>query len=118
MTFLMDGSRKITNDAEKATLLNRIFAAKFVDPHVSVYPQTVDYPIDVLTKFDVSQDTVKAILLSVNKHKACGPDNISARIIRACAAELTVPVTKLCQLSLEQGVFPKIWKRANIVPIY
>ena len=39
-------------------------------------------------------------------------------MIHECANELACPVTKLCQLSLEQGVCPKAWKRANIVPIY
>ena len=115
---LVDGNRKVTDDIEKASLLNRTFASKFVDPQVTVYPQTVDYPIDSLTTFNVCPDTVKAVLESVNRHKACGPDNISARIIRECADELTAPVTLICKLSLEQGVVPQIWKRANIVPIF
>ena len=51
-------------------------------------------------------------------HKACGPDDISARIIHECAHELTVPIAKLCRLSLEQGVCPEKWKRANVIPIF
>ena len=43
---------------------------------------------------------------------------MSARIIHECAHELTVPMTKLCRLSIERGVCPKAWKRANIVPIH
>ena len=117
MTFLMDGNRKITSDLEKASLLNRTFAAKFTDPHVATYPPITDYSIDRLTSFDVHPDTVKAILESLNRHKACGPDNISARVIRECADELTVPVTKICKMSLEQGVVPRVWKQANVVPI-
>ena len=58
------------------------------------------------------------ILRSLSPQKACGPDNVSARIIRECAVELSVPIAKLCYLSLEQGIFPKSWKRANIVPIH
>ena len=58
------------------------------------------------------------ILKSINPSKACGPDNLSARIIHECAGELSVPVSKLCALSLHQGVFPKRWKQANIVPIF
>ena len=40
------------------------------------------------------------------------------RVIHECAGELTTPVTKLCKRSLQQGVFPQSWKRANVVPIF
>ena len=76
MSTLMDGDRKVTDDIEKASLLNRTFAAKFVDPQVTVYPQTVDYPIDSLTTFDVCSDTVKAVLKSVNR---CEPKSVNRR---------------------------------------
>ena len=46
------------------------------------------------------------------------PDGISARIIRECCEELTVPMTKICHMPLNQGVFPKQWKQANVVPLF
>ena len=54
----------------------------------------------------------------MNASKACGPDNLSARIIHECAGELSVPLSKLCAWSLRQGDFPRRWKQANIVPIF
>ena len=39
-------------------------------------------------------------------------------VIRECAADLSVPVTKICRLSLDQGVFPRAWKRAYIVLVH
>ena len=50
--------------------------------------------------------------------KACGPDGISARIVHECASELSVPLAKLCDMSMQQGVFPLKWKQANIVPLH
>ena len=50
--------------------------------------------------------------------KACGPDGISARIVSECAGELSVPLAKLCDMSLQQGVFPFRWKQANIVALH
>ena len=58
------------------------------------------------------------MLLSIGKHKACGPDGLSARIIRECAAELATPLEILCRLSVNQAVFPRVWKDANIIPIH
>ena len=66
----------------------------------------------------MSVESVRDIPSRVDRHKACGPDNMSGRIIRECAEELSVPVTKLCNLSFDQGVVPDLWKRANIVPIH
>ena len=46
------------------------------------------------------------------------PDGLSARIIRECAAELATPLEILCRLSVNQAVFPRVWKDANIIPIH
>ena len=60
------------------------------------------------------------LLSSIGKHKACGPDGLSARIIHdhECAGELTIPLEILCKLSLDQGVFPRSWKDANVIPLH
>ena len=54
----------------------------------------------------------------MTQNKACGTDNISARIIIECREQLVIPLIKICNLSLTSGVFPARWKSANIVPIY
>ena len=54
----------------------------------------------------------------LNPHKACGPDGLSARIIRECAEELSVPIELLCRLSVRSGVFPCEWKRANVISVF
>ena len=114
----MDGDQKIESDRAKAKLLNRTFAGKFANPNVAALPPVHEHGIDNLFSFHLSEGIVLSALLSTNRHKACGPDDVSARIIHECANELAVPITKLCRLSLEQGVFPSRWKRANIVPIF
>ena len=118
MSHIYDGDRKVNDDREKAEILNRTFASKFSDPSVTELPPVTAYQLDPLRSFHVSEDTVRHALGNLSPYKACGPDNVSARVIRECAAELSVPVTLLCRLSLEQGVFPRVWKRANVVPIH
>ena len=63
-------------------------------------------------------DIVRVILDSIPVNKTCGPDGISARIIHECRDALAVPLSKICSMSLRQGVFPAAWKRANVVPIF
>ena len=118
MSHLYDGDMKVTDDLQKAELLNRTFASKFSDTTVTELPPTPAYQLDPLLSFHVGEGAVLHVLRSLSPHKACGPDNLSARVIRECAVELSVPITKICKLSLDQGVFPRAWKRANIVPIY
>ena len=62
-------------------------------------------------------DTVLCIIRSIDVHKACGPDGLSARILSECTDELAVPLTKLFVLSLSQGKFPTIWKKAHVAPV-
>ena len=57
------------------------------------------------------------LLREMCAHKACGPDGLSARILRECADELAVPIHIICQLSLNSGVFPTVWKQANVIPV-
>ena len=53
----------------------------------------------------------------LKNHKACGPDSISARIIKECANQLQVPLTIMLR-SVAEGAFPSRWAEANVVPIH
>ena len=112
-----DGSR-VTDDQARASLLNYSFAAKFTDPYVTRLPPSPMYHLDNITRFHVTDAAVLAALKAISPYKACGPDNISARIVAECAEELAVPLAILCRASVSSGVFPKRWKSANIVPTF
>ena len=108
----------VSDDLDRADALNTAFAAKFADPSVQCFPDAPAYAVGTMNQICVSEATVRAALKMVSPNKACGPDNISARIIIECADELAVPLTKICQLSVMSGEFPKRWKQANIIPLY
>ena len=108
----------VTDDQGRAELLNDAFAMKFTLPNVTVLPSAPAYEVDCLSCFHVTEAAVRAALKSVPTNKACGPDDISARIIAECADELVTPVTKICNASISSGVFPERWKQANIIPIF
>ena len=97
----VDG-RDISDDCEQAECFSPVFAAKFSDPTVDRLPKVTSYDIDVLSEFSVTYDAVFNLLKTQNVHKACGPDGLSARILKECAEEFTVPLTKICLLSFQQ----------------
>ena len=107
-----------TTDTERAELLNRAFATKFTLPCTDPLPVAHEFGLPPLLELDISEGAVLRILEAIEINKACGPDGISARIVRECATELAIPLTVLCGQALSQGIFPNKWKEANIVPIH
>ena len=118
LSVLLDGTSEVHDDVQRANLLNRAFASKFTDPNVHDYPTAPTYDLLPLTRFVMSEGRVRLALDTLQAHKACGPDNISARIIRECREQLVAPLVILFNMSVEQGKFPSRWAEANIVPVY
>ena len=78
---LKDGNSLISDDVDRASLLNHVFASKFPDPGVASYPPVTQHHLPALNHIAVSPGTVCDILKSIHVTKACGPDGISARIV-------------------------------------
>jgi hypothetical protein len=106
-------------DEEKANLFNETFLdiSKLNAP-----PIPLDDPIPltdkVLENIEVSEQDVKDILSTINVTKAYGPDNLSPRLIKEAGNSIVTVLTRLFNLSLTKGIFPALWKRANVLPIY
>ena len=60
---------------------------------------------------------VYAELRKVKSTKASGPDGISPKLVNEFAYELSSPVTDILNCSYKEGVVPKQWKKAIVVPI-
>ena len=61
---------------------------------------------------------VYKVLSSLDVNKANGPDAISPRILKECAAELAPSVSQLFNFSLVHGKLPSVWKSADVVSIH
>lgn len=72
-------------------------------------------------KFELSpinSDQVLILLNKLNKSKAVGLDQISARLIRECADLICNPIRDIFNQSIIQGVFPEDWKSARVTPLF
>ena len=58
------------------------------------------------------------LLNDLDPTKASGPDNVSTRILRECADDISDFLVLLFTASLKQGKIPDEWKQAIITPIY
>ena len=84
----------------------------------SVIPPQVQGNSVPLRDFFISEEKILNIIRSLNPNKAYGWDEISIRMIELSDASLVIPLKIIFANCLRQGVFPEIWKCANVVPIH
>lgn len=65
----------------------------------------------------LSHEEVLRSIKHIKCGKACGPDQVSAKVLRACTDQLVEPLTVLFQASLDLHIVPRIWKMTEVVPI-
>ena len=73
------------------------------------------------TQFNIpaitEQDTMRMIN-NLSSRKATGSDGISVKILKLAAPVLCQPLTRVFNLSLEKGCFPRKWKVARVTPLH
>ena len=60
---------------------------------------------------------VQKRLSKLNASKASHPEDIPIKTIKEISFELAEPLTKIFNTSLQEGVFPSVWKTASIIPV-
>uniref|UniRef100_A0A665T724 Reverse transcriptase domain-containing protein n=1 Tax=Echeneis naucrates TaxID=173247 RepID=A0A665T724_ECHNA len=65
----------------------------------------------------ITADQVRGELRKLHPRKAAGPDKVSPRLLKTCAAELGEPLQHVFNLSLQLGKVPTLWKTSCIVPV-
>jgi hypothetical protein len=108
-----------STDEEKATLFNETFleTSRLNAPPGELL-DAEPYTDQELENITIKEQDVKDILSTLNVNKAYGPDNLSPRIIKETGDTLVTVLTRIFNLSLAKGVFPKLWKKANVLPIF
>ena len=84
----------------------------------SEVPSQLVYSAPPLTEFQISEEKRLSIIRSLNPNKARGWDNISVCMIKICDDSLVLPLKLIFENCLRRGVFPEVWKKANVVPVH
>ena len=66
----------------------------------------------------VTESEVLDQLHIINTCKSPGPDSVSPKVLKQIAQSIYKPLTKLFNTSLRSGTLPKIWKIAQVTPVY
>ena len=110
----------VSDDKDKANLLNSFFATCFntshpplSDDNLNDYCNSSERPDDLLC----TREEVEHLLLNLDVSKASGPDGISATMLKHTATSIAPSVTALFNLSIQSGQVPAEWKKSRVVPI-
>ena len=49
---------------------------------------------------------------------SAGPDGVSNRLLKCLKFEIALPFTIIANESVNEGIFPSIWKLGSVVPIH
>ena len=66
----------------------------------------------------VNPKGVLKLFNNLNIHKASGPDDLSARMLKECSSEIPPTLALIYNESLAQGTVPDDWRQANIAPVF
>ena len=69
-------------------------------------------------KLNIDEEMVLNKLLKLKVDKAQGPVDIHPAVLSNCAQAVALPLTIVYQKSLQEGILPKDWKLAVVVPIF
>ena len=116
----MENNNEIyTEDKDKAKLLNNYLKAQSsLNDDGKILPYVNKINANDLSVRITSPDEVKSVLETLKIGKASGPDYINNYMLKMCAAELSEPLSKLFNFSLSQSKVSKVWKEANVTPIF
>lgn len=81
---------------------------------------TLDLPPDFinLTTFTVTPAMVIAAAKKLKSSLSPGPDGIPSILFCRCATVLAEPLSTIFTRSLDNGVFPEIWKQSFMFPVF
>ncbi|CAM4671219.1 unnamed protein product [Caretta caretta] len=116
--LLNEGGNLVTEDVEKANVLNAFFASVFTN---KVSSQTAALGITKSGRDgqpSVEIEVVRDYLEKLDVHKSMGPDELHPRVLKELAAVIAEPLAIIFENSWQTGEVPDDWEKANVVPIF
>ena len=118
---LLENDNLVSEDDRKADIFNNYFATIAFLDHSEPLPKLPDFQFLTdarIQNIQTSELEVQRLLSKLNVHKSTGPDAIGNWVLKHCSSSLCKPLTALFNESLNVGIFPSVWKQANVCPVF
>ena len=105
-------------EKEMADIFNKHYVNVFTkeDPKIEDDQPPFDKP--KMNDIQFTPSLVAEVLKHIKNSSSPGPDEISQRILKEVAHEVSVPLSILYNKSINTGQLPLDWKTANVVPLF
>ena len=115
---LKDNNKIITDEQDKAELLNKQFTGVFTKEDKTNIPKLEGDPMPNISHLNITENGVLKQLQKLKVNKAPGPDGLFPWFLKMVAVELTPMLTDVFQSSIDEGYVPSQWREANVCGIY
>ena len=111
----------ISNNKEMAESLKQYFSTVFTLEDINALPATeqlLEEGKTCLEQLVVTPGMIEAKIKRLKDNKSPGADGISPRLLKEIVDDISVPLAIAFNLSIQDGIVPREWKNANIIPIF
>ena len=111
---------EISDDFEKAEILNNHFASVFTNEDKESFPEFKVEKDDliIMEELKLLECDIKKKLLNLDPGKSSGPDKINGRILKELAHEISPVLEILFNKSIIEGSLPYQWKEAHVIALF
>lgn len=107
------------SDKDKANIFNDYFSSiSTLDESNTTLPVFQSKTYNCLQFITISEQDVQDVLSNLMINKASGPDEISHRLLKETSKSICKPLTLLFNKSIQLSTYPKLWKHANVMPLF
>ena len=115
---LFSNNKYHITDTDKANALNKQFHSVFVQESSSEAPDMGPSPYPSIGALTFTRNGVAKLLQGLKPNKACGPDDLPARVLKELSHSIADVVTFIYQQSYNNGQVPSDWLHARVTGLY
>ena len=114
---LLENDVFVTNVQTKTTIFNDFFVKQcfILENNVvlpELFPRTSLIPEDI----EVSSRKILELIRSLDSNKSHGCDDVSISMLKIFNEAIVLPLKLIYTNCVEKGVYPNLWKEANVLP--
>ena len=116
---LLSNNNFVTDSKMKANIFINFFSdqCKLI-ANTSVLPMFSYVTTSRIGIIQINEQEILSLIRGINAAKSSGPDEISGRMLLLCDSSIVHPLKLIFENKLSTGIYPEIWKLANVTPFH